>query len=93
MAVAWRLVVLAGAVALVGYSEVQACSIQQQRTIDGMDGGVGGYCSNNGQPVTCRYTPGDGWTCEGPQGSYSGMGDPRSLVNQTCGCSALDEAE
>ena len=84
---------LAGAVMLAGHGEVRACSMLQQRIIDDMDKGVSGYCSNNGQPITCRYTPGDGWTCEGPQGAYSAMGDLGGLVARTCGCSIQDEGE
>lgn len=69
------------------------CAIQQQRPLDDMDGGVTGYCSNNGQPVTCRYTPGEGWACEGPQGTYTAVNNRQGLIGQACGCSIQDENE
>lgn len=93
MTITWRLLVPAAMALLTGWAEAQTCSILEQRTLDDMDSGISGYCSNNGQAITCRHTPGEGWTCEGSQGAYTSMNALQTLIDQVCGCSVVDTEE
>ena len=72
----------------IGWGVVQACEIDNaEQTQVGADEGVTGQCSNNGQAITCNADEGGGWTCEGPQGQYNGLGGlTESLIDQACGC-------
>ena len=89
----WRLFGAVVAILLAGGAKAQNCSILEQQPLDDMDGGWSGYCSNNGQRITCTYTSGDGWTCEGSQGTYTGIGALQQLIDQACGCSNTDIEE
>ncbi|MCP5449588.1 MAG: hypothetical protein H6972_03230 [Gammaproteobacteria bacterium] len=93
MTTTWRLLVPVTVVLLTSCGEALACSILEQRPLDDMDGGISGYCSNNGQAITCRATPGEGWTCESLQGAYTSVNTLQTLVDQACGCSVTDTEE
>ncbi len=72
----------------VGY----ACSLLNKKEAQiGDSKGVEGVCSNNGLPISCIFV-GEGITCDGPGGSYSGN-DLDSLIFSACGCSAQEERE
>ncbi len=51
-----------------------------------------GRCSNNGLPISCIFIEGEGITCDGPGGGYSGE-DLNSLIFSACGCSSEKEEE
>ena len=71
---------------------VMGCEIEDaQRVQIGLNDGIQGRCSNNGEAISCTYQQGEGWTCSGPQGqinAFTPEGDelPQSLIDQTCGC-------
>jgi hypothetical protein len=71
---------------------VTGCEIADaQRIRIGLNDGVQGVCSNNGEEISCTYQQDEGWTCSGPQGqtnAFAPQGDelPQSLIDQTCGC-------
>ena len=76
------------ALLFLAWGVVQACEIDNAEKIQvGVSEGVTGQCSNNGQAITCNADQGGGWTCEGPQGRYNGLGGlTESLIDQACGC-------
>jgi hypothetical protein len=81
------------AVALLLHGVASACSIQNRKEVQiGDSKGVEGVCSNNGQPISCKFDAGEGITCDGPGGSYTGN-DLDSLVFSACGCSSQEERE
>jgi hypothetical protein len=49
------------------------------------DNGVSGRCPNSGQEIRCTFETGEGWTCNGPMGEYSGS-DLQGAVEAACGC-------
>lgn len=64
----------------------QACEIEDKRPVKlGADEGVTGRCPNSGSKVTCIYQEGEGWTCEGPEGSYTGASEATAAAS-ACGC-------
>jgi hypothetical protein len=64
----------------------QACEIENPvKTELGVSKGVAGRCSNNGLEITCNFKDGEGWTCDGPEGSYSGV-DMLITAGYACGC-------
>lgn len=70
-----------------------ACSIQDAQKVQiGDYKGIKGKCSNNGLPISCIFIEGEGITCDGPSGSYSGD-DLNALVFSACGCSSEKEEE
>jgi hypothetical protein len=64
----------------------QACEIDRPKQIRlGVHKGVSGICSNNGREITCIFKDGEGWTCEGPHGGYTGVEMVRTAA-AACGC-------
>ena len=74
------------------WSVVIGCEIEDaQRVQIGLNDGIQGRCSNNGEAISCTYQQDEGWTCSGPQGqinAFAPEGDelPQSLIDQACGC-------
>jgi len=79
-----------GLIVLLDASSSLACDIVNKHEIQvGVSTGVGGECSNNGQPIQC-ITDVDStgtFSCDGPQGDFSGP-DLQALIATTCGCEA-----
>ena len=73
-----------GVVLTLGCEAAFACSIEgaQEQSLPGGKR-ISGQCSNNGSPVTCTYRDGEGWTCEGPGGSYNSLGNPEVAMDTT----------
>ena len=72
---------------LLAGSAAQACSIVDQREkTHNNQTTVDGSCSNNGAPISCTYKQGDGWTCTGPEGRYTSLGDGGTALASACGC-------
>ncbi len=72
------------------YEVAHACSIQNEKRVQiGVHMGIEGVCSNNGLPITCEFEEGEGITCDGPSGGYTGY-DLKSLIYSACGCSEED---
>lgn len=70
-----------------------ACTILNRHEVQSGDSkSIEGVCSNNSLPITCNFAKGEGITCAGPGGSYSGA-DLDTLIFSACGCSAQDEKE
>ena len=69
-----------------------ACTIEnaQEETLPGGKR-ISGNCSNNGSPVTCTYREGDGWSCEGPGGTYASLGNPEVALGSACECQATPQ--
>jgi hypothetical protein len=87
-------VILSSMAMLLFYHDVaNACSIQNVQKVQiGDYKGIKGRCSNNGLPISCIFIEGEGISCDGPAGSYSGD-DLNSLVFSACGCSTEKEEE
>jgi hypothetical protein len=67
------------------------CIIQdEQRVTIGDSTGIEGVCSNNGLAISCQFIQGQGITCGGPIGIFSGD-DLNSLIVSACGCSTQEE--
>ena len=79
--------ILAGTVLALCSTVALACTIEDARE-ESLPGGkkVSGQCSNNGSPVTCTFREGDGWTCDGPGGSYTSLGNPAVPLASACEC-------
>lgn len=68
-----------------GYS--QACSIVDPREeTHNNQTTINGSCSNSGAPVSCTYKQGDGWTCIGPEGRFTSLGNGGTAMASACGC-------
>ena len=64
-----------------------ACTITEpQRDVSNNRETVSGACSNTGAPVTCSHQQGEGWTCIGPEGSFSSQAGPETALGSACGC-------
>jgi hypothetical protein len=73
--------------ALVGAGDASACTITEpQRDVSNNRETVSGACSNNGAPITCSHQQGEGWTCVGPEGSFSSQDGPETALGSACGC-------
>jgi len=65
----------------------EACEMQEPKPIKlGMSKGFKGTCPNSGDKVSCTFDSGEGWTCTGPQGEYSGSEEMNEGVQAACGC-------
>ena len=64
-----------------------ACTIENASE-ESLPGGkrISGVCSNNSAPVTCTYREGEGWSCEGPGGTYTSLGNPEVALGAACEC-------
>lgn len=82
-----------GMAVLFAHGITNACSIQDVQNVQiGVSKGIEGRCSNNGLPISCVFIDGDGISCDGPGGSYSGD-DLKGLTFSACGCSSEKEKE
>ena len=79
--------VLAGTLLVLCNSAALACTIEDAQE-EGLPGGkrISGQCSNNGSPVTCTFRDGEGWSCDGPGGSYTSLGNPSVPLASACEC-------
>jgi hypothetical protein len=69
------------------------CGIANRENVQvGSRSGIKGICANNRLPITCIYREGEGITCDGPSGGYSGS-DLDALIFSACGCSVEYERE
>ena len=86
-------VAVLGIALLLGQSDAYACSILNEKKVTiGDYPGIEGVCSNNGLPISCQFVEGEGITCDGPEGSYTGD-DLASLIFSACGCSTEQQEE
>jgi hypothetical protein len=86
-------VMVCSMVLLYGNGAANACSIVNEEKVQiGNSQGVKGTCSNNGLPISCVFSEGEGIACDGPGGRSSGD-NQSSLVFSACGCSAQEEKE
>ena len=79
-------IVLAAVLVLNGASAL-ACTIENAQE-ESLPGGkrISGNCSNNGAPVSCNYREGEGWSCAGPGGTYTSLGNPEVALGSACEC-------
>lgn len=68
------------------WSFAQACEIKDARPGKlGADKAVSGKCPN-GLRISCEYNEDEGWSCDGPEGNYSGAATLEAAVAPACGC-------
>lgn len=79
--------ILAGALLALCNAAALACTIGDPQE-ESLPGGksIRGQCSNNGSPVTCTFRDGEGWTCDGPGGSYTSLGNRSVPLASACEC-------
>ena len=86
-------VMILGIALLLAQGDAHACSILNEKKVTiGDYPGIEGVCSNNGLPISCQFVEGEGITCDGPAGSYTGD-DLKSLIFSACGCSTERQEE
>ena len=72
-----------------GHASGTACVIKDQvKSHLGAGQAIRGRCSNNDKPIRCYFTSGDGWTCDGPEGTWT-LRDLGLAVSRVCGCGVL----
>ena len=79
--------ILAGTLLALCSAAALACTIEDARE-ESLPGGktISGQCSNNGSPVACTFRNGGGWTCDGPGGSYTSLGNVSVPLASACEC-------
>lgn len=84
---------LSAAMLVCAFADAQACSILDKRSVTiGLDEGVSGRCSNNGEPITCILEDDERWQCDGPMGTFHGF-NLESVIVQACQCNLEEESE
>jgi|GEM_PF-4422424 len=86
--------VLLSATALISiHGHAQVCSIVDKKKVTiGLQQGISGRCSNNGEAITCFLDNDERWQCDGPLGTFSGD-NVANVIVEACECNLQDELE
>jgi hypothetical protein len=86
-------VLLSATILTAAHGQGDTCSIVDKKTVNlGLQEGISGRCSNNGQPITCFLDNNEGWQCDGPAGTLHGI-DVKNIIIEACQCNLEQESE
>ena len=75
------------------HGQVDVCSIVDKRRVNtGLQQGISGRCSNNGEPITCFLDNNERWQCDGPAGTLYGD-NVENVIIEACQCNLEKESE